>query len=181
MIKISYNPAISLTDFDAKVKTVCSNIAQFCKRGYCGNAIKIKVATAIARYNAMDATAKATFDRYAGTNWHQSADVMMPKFVFCQETLDILYFFNDNNQVELKKVLDCKATDFLMVVNDIEKKFNQLKKDRKLKKEQRSQAYQVLYYIFVDRGYGVLKRKAKVVFYKATGLSVCPYCNASEI
>lgn len=181
MIKISYNPAIALTDFDAKVKTVCSNVGKFCKQGYCGNGTKIAVATAVARYNAMDAIAKATFDRYAGANWQQLAEVKMPKFVFSKETLDVLNFFNDNNQDELKKVLDCKATDFLVVVNDIEKKFKQLRQDRKLEKEQRSQAYHVLYYIFVDRGYGELKRKAKVAFYKATGLSVCPYCNASEI
>ena len=181
MIKISYNPAIALTDFDAKVKTVCSNVGKFCKQGYCGNGTKIAVATAVARYNAMDAIAKATFDRYAGANWQQLAEVKMPKFVFSKETLDVLNFFNDNNQDELKKALDCKATDFLVVVNDIEKKFKQLRQDRKLEKEQRSQAYHVLYYIFVDRGYGELKRKAKVAFYKATGLSVCPYCNASEI
>ena len=181
MIKISYNPTIDLTDFDAKVKTVCSNVDKFCKNGYCGNGAKIKIATAIARYNAMDATAQATFDRYAGANWRQLAEVKMPKFVFCQETLDVLKFFNDNNQDELKKVLNCKATDFLAVVNDIEKKLKKLKQDRKLEKEQRSQAYHVLYYIFVDRGYGELKRNAKVAFYKATGLSVCPYCNASEI
>ena len=152
MIKISYHPTIYLTDFDAKVKMVCSNVDKFCKNGYCGNGAKIKIATAIARYNAMDATAQATFDRYAGANWRPLAEVKMPKFVFCQETLDVLKFFNDNNQDELKKVLNCKATDFLSVVNDIEKKLKKLKQDRKLEKKQRSQAYHVLYYIFVDRG-----------------------------
>lgn len=181
MIKISNNPTIALTDFDAKVKIVCSNVEKFYKQGYCGNCTTVKIATAIGRYNAMDATAKATFDRYAGAGWRKQTEVKMPKFVFNQETLDVLKFFNDNNQDELKNVLDCKASDFLVVVDNIEKKFKQLKKDRKLTKEQRSQAYQVLYYIFVDRGYGDLKRKAKVAFYKATGLSVCPYCNASEI
>lgn len=181
MIRISYNPAITLTDFEAKVKTVCSNVDNFCKQGYCGNGTNVKVATAIARYNSMDAIAKATFDRYAGANWRKQAEVKMPKFVFCQKTLDVLNFFNANNQAELKKVIDCKAGDFLVLVNNIEKKFKQLKHDRKLKKEKRSQAYHVLYYIFVDRGYGELKRNAKVAFYKATGLSVCPYCNAFEI
>ena len=109
MIKISYNPTIDLTDFDAKVKTVCSNVDKFCKNGYCGNGAKIKIATAIARYNAMDATAQATFDRYAGANWRQLAEVKMPKFLFCQETLDVLKFFNDNNRLPKQSVKEEKS------------------------------------------------------------------------
>lgn len=181
MIKIDYNPAIPMIVFDGVVKKVCSKLDIFCKQGYCGKVEKIAIAKAMKLYKAMDATAKATFDAYAGDDWQKQPEVKMPKYVFCKDTAEVLEFFNANHQSQLKRALECKASEFRTFVNDVEKKFILLKKDRKLKKESRSQAYKVLYYIFVDNGYDTLKRKGKVEFYKATGLSVCPYCNSNEI
>ena len=103
--------------------------------------------------------------------------------ILTSREIDFIDYLADNNHAKLQWIVDSDAKEITdKVIDEIETKFYELKKDRAKAGKKRahfSPVYKLAEYLFVKNGYNKLTDKSQ--FYDATDIHVCPYCNVTEI
>lgn len=183
MIKIEYRKGARLKRYEGILKKIGHTIDDAIANGYVGNRMEITVATAKGIYKGLDATGQANFMKEAPTGFFRMTDtdkVKMHCLFLDKDTTTFLTGLQANRKQELKKLAYCKAQDMEGYIEGVEKEYPILAQDKTVDDvSKRSNLYHIIYHIFVNNGYGVMKGKSR--FYYVLGIDVCPYCNRNSI
>lgn len=183
MIKIEFNNK-KMKRFRSLVNKISVNIESILSHGYAGNRRTITVSEAKLLYEKCDDDGKVVFDASVDVedwkNKPENEKILAPVLVLDADSRNYLAFLVADNKKEFNNLIWGPASKIDSLIDTYEKKFPILKSDKIIPNaQQRSVLYHVLFNIFVDNGYNVLKEKGR--FYVATGVKVCPYCNRIPI